>query len=52
MERDWFMYHLRSNFKNRLEFPFKLELCMVYLYRLLMQLLSYLTIECNMVDNV
>ena len=23
MQRDWFMYHLRSNYKNRLEFPFK-----------------------------
>ena len=22
MQRDWFMYHLRSNYKNRLEFPF------------------------------
>ena len=24
MQCDWFMYHLRSNYKNRLEFPFKL----------------------------
>ena len=24
MQRDWFMYHLRPNYKNRLEFPFKL----------------------------
>ena len=22
MQCDWFMYHLRSNYKNRLEFPF------------------------------
>ena len=26
MQRDWFMYHLRSNYKNRLEFPFKFRL--------------------------
>ena len=23
MQRDWFMYHLRSTYKNRLEYPFK-----------------------------
>ena len=23
MQHDWFMYHLRSTYKNRLEFPFK-----------------------------
>ena len=22
MQRDWFMYHLRSTYKNRLEYPF------------------------------
>ena len=22
MQHDWFMYHLRSTYKNRLEFPF------------------------------
>ena len=23
MQRDWFMYHRRSTYKNRLEYPFK-----------------------------
>ena len=23
MQHDWFMYHLRSTYKNRLDFPFK-----------------------------
>ena len=23
MQHDWFMYHLRSAYKNRLDFPFK-----------------------------
>ena len=23
MQLDWFMYHLRSTYKNRLDFPFK-----------------------------
>ena len=25
MQHDWFMYHPRSNFKNRLDFPFKIK---------------------------
>ena len=24
MQHDWFMYHLRSSYKNRLEYPFNL----------------------------
>ena len=23
MQHDWFMYHLKSTYKNRLDFPFK-----------------------------
>ena len=26
MQHDWFMYHLRSTYKNRLDFPFKVTL--------------------------
>ena len=26
MQHDWFMYHLRSTYKNRLDFPFNLPL--------------------------
>ena len=25
MQHDWFMYHLRSTYKNRLDFPFKFK---------------------------
>ena len=25
MQHDWFMYHLRSTYKNRLDFPFKVQ---------------------------
>ena len=25
MQHDWFMYHLRSTYKNRLDFPFKTQ---------------------------
>ena len=25
MQHDWFMYHLRSTYKNRLDFPFKCQ---------------------------
>ena len=30
MQHDWFMYHLRSTYKNRLDFPFKTNLYTSY----------------------
>ena len=32
MQYDWFMYHLRSTYKNRLDFPFKHCLYRSYKY--------------------
>ena len=45
MQRDWFMIHLRSNYKNRLEFPFKFQIYIaVRIYYKFLYMYSYVNL--------
>ena len=56
MQHDWFMYHLRSTYKNRLDFPFnmyfqKLRHMHVYIYQLNLMWNSQITGKCMWIDS-